>query len=130
MRFQKNQNASQVIIRKFISASRRRNPNYSFVDSVLRMSDRFSVAKLFPKCLTTCLYIWTAYITLTRIHQIPSWFLAVTIIPTLLVALYTYFKAIAKGPGSPLDFPDLLVHDLQAAENGLELPQSTCQKGV
>lgn len=94
------------------------------------MNDRLSLTSLFPRCLTTCLYIWTAYITLTRIHQIPRWFLALTIVPTLAVALYTYYKVIARGPGSPLDFPDLLVHDLKAAENGLELPPEYMSKGV
>lgn len=92
------------------------------------MNDRLSLTSLFPRCLTTCLYIWTAYITLTRIHQIPRWFLALTIVPTLAVALYTYYKVIARGPGSPLDFPDLLVHDLKAAENGLELPPEYMSK--
>lgn len=77
---------------------------------------------LFPRTLVVVLYAWTAFVTCTRVELVP---LAVVWLPVLCllgIGWYTYYRLIAVGPGSPLDFPELVVDDIAAAENGAELP--------
>lgn len=83
---------------------------------------QYSVSSFFPKCLTTILYLWTAYVTITR-NKIFSYKAVLFAISFLLVlSLYTYFQVIIIGPGSPLDFYDLAIRDLKDVEIGTELP--------
>ncbi|QLG73672.1 hypothetical protein HG535_0F01830 [Zygotorulaspora mrakii] len=82
----------------------------------------FHITVIFPRCLVSFLYCWTAYVTLSRAKQIPQLFARVLIFGYLLLGLYTYFKLIWTSPGSPLDFPELRVNDIYAAEMGGELP--------
>ncbi|GMM57349.1 palmitoyltransferase [Maudiozyma humilis] len=83
---------------------------------------KMSFTSVFPKAFTTILFAWTYYITVTRVTVCPSKF--VLVISTLLVAiaLYTYFRVVVVGPGSPLDFPDLAIRNMTDVENGTELP--------
>lgn len=90
-----------------------------------------SVTALFPKVLTTGLYIWTYYVTVTRVTVLP--YNIVFTISTALaaIALYTYFQVINVGPGSPQDFPDLAIRSLHDVELGTELPpEYLTQKSV
>lgn len=82
----------------------------------------FSVSNTFPKCLTVFLYLWTSYVILTRIDQIWYKFLVSVDMFLLLMGLYTYYKVVVTGPGSPLDYDNLKVYDMQAVETGAELP--------
>ncbi|SMN19490.1 similar to Saccharomyces cerevisiae YNL326C PFA3 Palmitoyltransferase for Vac8p, required for vacuolar membrane fusion [Maudiozyma saulgeensis] len=90
-----------------------------------------SVASLFPKVLTTGLYIWTYYVTVTRVTVLPYNFMFSVVTTLATLALYTYFKVINVGPGSPLDFQDLSIRDLHNVELGTELPpEYLTQKSV
>lgn len=80
------------------------------------------ISKLFPKCLTFTLFIWTYVVTLIRVHEFPSSVLFTTLTVELVFAVYTYFKVIRIGPGHPMDFAELQVADLHEVEVGNELP--------
>lgn len=88
----------------------------------------YSITILFPRALVSFLYCWTAYVTITRVNQFPLAFIRIAIISVLFLGLYTYFKLVYTGPGSPLDFSELEIHDLLAAENGTELPPDFLSK--
>lgn len=88
----------------------------------------FSPAKTFPRCLVILLYSWTAYVSITRVDSLPQIFTGSLIIGVLTIGLYTYIKLIVTRPGSPHDFPELTVHNLDAAENGTELPPEFLSK--
>lgn len=81
-----------------------------------------SFYKLFPQILTTTLYLWTGYTTLTRVKILPHWLLYAWVFGMTSMALYTYFKVIEVGPGMSTDFPELRVLSLTDAEQGVELP--------
>lgn len=85
-------------------------------------TDLLSITSLFPKVLTTGLYIWTYYVTVTRVTVFPYKFVFSVVSLLAIVALYTYFKVINVGPGSPIDFQDLAIRDLHNVEIGVELP--------
>ena len=78
--------------------------------------------KLFPKCLTTVLFVWTCWCTIVEVNSISTVALIFTLIPIVILSLYTYFKVIEVGPGSPLDFPELYINDIRKVEQGIELP--------
>lgn len=80
------------------------------------------LSKLFPKCLTVTLFVWTYYITLTRVVDIPQGILFIFLTFEVFIALYTYFKVLRIGPGYPMDFLDLKVNNLHEVELGNELP--------
>lgn len=81
-----------------------------------------SLSDVFPKCVTLWLYLWTSYVTLTRVHVIWFKFMATVDILLVLIGLYTYFKVARTNPGTPLDYEMLKVYDMQAVESGAELP--------
>lgn len=81
-----------------------------------------TLSKLFPKCLTVILFAWTFYVTVTHVDEFPPTLLFFVISLEALFALYTYFQVITVGPGHPMDFPGLRVHNLQDVELGHELP--------
>lgn len=81
-----------------------------------------SISDLFPKCLTLWLYLWTSYVTLSRVTIISFPFMATIVVFLILIGLYTYFKVAFTDPGSPLNYEILKVYDMQAVENGAELP--------
>ncbi|KAL3233118.1 Palmitoyltransferase PFA3 [Nakaseomyces bracarensis] len=81
-----------------------------------------ALTKLFPKCLTTGIYLWSGYAAISSITIISTRTVAFAVAGITLVALYTYYKIIFVGPGTTIDFPSLKVRDMHAAENGLELP--------
>ncbi|GAV52861.1 hypothetical protein ZYGR_0AI01430 [Zygosaccharomyces rouxii] len=81
-----------------------------------------SLSILFPKCLTASLYLWTSYVSLTRINQIWYKSLVSVVVILMVIGLYTYYKVVVTGPGSPLDYDTLKVYNMQAVESGAELP--------
>lgn len=81
-----------------------------------------SISDLFPKFLTLWLYLWTSYVTLSRVTIINFPFMATVVVFLILIGLYTYFKVAYTDPGSPLNYEMLKVYDMQAVENGAELP--------
>lgn len=77
-------------------------------------------ASLFPKLFFSAILTWSFYVITTQIHEnfkSTTWAHTLTIVAVVLYALcvYTYFKIIMVGPGSPLDFPQL--HDAQEPTN-------------
>ena len=66
---------------------------------------------LFPRVLVLGLMSWSLYVVLTGLHSEshPSWIRTFQIIITAMfvLSMYTYFKVIIVGAGSPLDFPEL-----------------------
>ncbi|EDO16209.1 hypothetical protein Kpol_1014p29 [Vanderwaltozyma polyspora DSM 70294] len=86
------------------------------------MSNGFSLTKLFPKCLTTVLFVWTGLVTIQEVHLISTTIISTSIIITFVLSIYTYYKVIIVGPGSPLDFGQLTVRNIKDAEDGIELP--------
>ncbi|SCU81009.1 LAFA_0C02256g1_1 [Lachancea sp. 'fantastica'] len=75
----------------------------------------------FPKCLTTFLFLYTATITVLNVTVFRG--IGLVLLSILLsLSFFTYFKVFKTGPGSPLDFPKLHISDLQAADQGVELP--------
>ena len=60
--------------------------------------------------------------SLTRINQIWYKFLVSVDVFLVAIGLYTYYKVIITGPGSPLDYDTIKVYDMQAVESGAELP--------
>lgn len=78
--------------------------------------------KLFPQLLTCALYLWTGYITITRVKILPIWLLYIWVFGMTVAALYTYFKVIRIGAGVPMDFKELQIINLEDAEHGIELP--------
>ncbi|SCU82714.1 LAMI_0C00584g1_1 [Lachancea mirantina] len=77
---------------------------------------------LFPKVLTCLILIWTGVSTIIDVF-IVSKIVVLFIIGILFVAsIFTYFKIIVLGAGSPTDFPDLHLKNVQAADEGQEFP--------
>lgn len=81
-----------------------------------------SITTIFPRTLVVVLYSWTAYVTCTRVDQVSPVVVRSPVLSTLVLGLYTYYKLISEGPGSPLEYSELVVKDVAAAENGTELP--------
>lgn len=81
-----------------------------------------SVTTVFPRVLVVLLYSWTGFVTCTRVDQVPQGVVRFLVLSLLAVGWYSYYKVISVGPGSPLDYPELTVNDLNSAENGSELP--------
>lgn len=81
-----------------------------------------SITTIFPRTLVVVLYSWTAYVTCTRVDQVSPVMVRSLVLSTLVLGLYTYYKLISEGPGSPLEYSELVVRDVAAAENGTELP--------
>lgn len=78
-----------------------------------------TILSLFPKVLTTLLFAWaiSAYhITILYLGLTPFWFwfTELTGWGVCLLGIYTYFKIIWVGPGSPLDHPELRYHTRKA----------------
>ncbi|CCF56293.1 hypothetical protein KAFR_0A08590 [Kazachstania africana CBS 2517] len=86
------------------------------------MYNGWSISSTFPKCVTIFIYVWTAYISITRVKVVPFELLLVLIICTVSLGIYTYSEVISVGPGSPIDFPDLAIKNLHDVEMGAELP--------
>lgn len=81
-----------------------------------------ALSKLFPKCLTTTIYLWSVYAAIKSVTIINTRLVAFFVVSVTFISLYTYYKIIIVGPGTCNDFPSLKVRDMHAAENGLELP--------
>lgn len=81
-----------------------------------------ALCKLFPKCLTTFIYLWSVYAAIRSITILNTNLIASFVVSLAAIALYTYYKIILVGPGTVKDFPSLKVRDMHTAENGLELP--------
>ncbi|CAR24601.1 palmitoyltransferase PFA3 [Lachancea thermotolerans CBS 6340] len=80
------------------------------------------ITSAFPKCLTVFLFIYTGSVTVLDVRVLP---ISLTIAMAGLcmsLSLYTYFKVIRTGAGSPLDFPELRIDNVDAADEGVELP--------
>lgn len=60
--------------------------------------------------------------TCSRVTELSPIVVRSLVLGTLFLGFYTYCKVIREGPGSPLDFPELIVRDVAAAENGTEFP--------
>lgn len=72
------------------------------------------LASLFPKAIFMTLGTWSLYAFLTLVesnlrHPWPRILLQLLMVALYIVAVYTYFKVILVGPGSPLDFPELRI---------------------
>ncbi|GCE99894.1 palmitoyltransferase for Vac8p [Zygosaccharomyces mellis] len=80
------------------------------------------LSRIFPRCLTISLYLWSSYVSLTRIHLIWYKFLVSVDVILVMIGLYTYRKVIVTGPGSPLDYEMIRISDMRAVESGSELP--------
>lgn len=78
------------------------------------------IASLFPKVLVSSILIWTLYafckVTTQNVssYGYPNIALFVSFFATTLVAisLYLYYLIVLVGPGSPLDYPELLVKNV------------------
>ncbi|CUS24983.1 LAQU0S23e00408g1_1 [Lachancea quebecensis] len=80
------------------------------------------ITSIFPKCLTIFLFIYTGSVTVLGVTVLPT-YLTITMIGSgLSMSLYAYFKVIRAGAGSPLDFPELRIENVDAADEGIELP--------
>ena len=87
---------------------------------MMNLVNNFS--KLFPRCLTTGLYLWSLYAIVVCIHVIRARVVLPLVFAIAMVALYTYAKLIYVGPGTTKEYSILRVYDLNAAESGFELP--------
>ncbi|CCC70200.1 hypothetical protein NCAS_0E01300 [Naumovozyma castellii] len=80
------------------------------------------ITTLFPRCLTTSIYIWTAYVTILHVNTIPSILVLTPILILATIGIFAYFRVVSTGPGTPSNFPDLRVYNLEDAKRGIELP--------
>lgn len=67
---------------------------------------------VFPKAFSLCLLTWALYVSVTQLclHYRQTWFLQLLLLlisTTYLLSIYTYFRVVIVGAGSPLDFPEL-----------------------
>lgn len=95
---------------------------------MMNLVNNFS--KLFPRCLTTGLYLWSLYAIVVCIHVIRARVVLPLVFTIAMVALYTYAKLIYVGPGTTKEYSILRVYDLNAAESGFELPPEMLVKEV
>ncbi|RKP30309.1 zf-DHHC-domain-containing protein, partial [Metschnikowia bicuspidata] len=83
-----------------------------------------SLLSLFPKVIVLALLTWALLGTTTELHlnlgRAVAWPISALLGSLYFLSLYTYFKIILVGPGSPLDFPDLRL-DVSFAENSPEV---------
>ncbi|QLQ80680.1 hypothetical protein HG537_0E00330 [Torulaspora globosa] len=86
------------------------------------LTGRWSVFTVFPRALVVVLYCWTAFVTCTRVDQVPLGVVWLVVAFMLGIGWYAYYKLITVDPGSPLDYAELAVGDIVSAENGAELP--------
>lgn len=89
---------------------------------------RYSISSVFPKALVVVLYSWTGFVTCSRVDRVSPAIVRTLIIGTMALGFYAYWKVILEGPGSPLEFSELAVRDVEAAENGTELPPEFLSK--
>ncbi|KAK6459716.1 DHHC palmitoyltransferase-domain-containing protein [Scheffersomyces xylosifermentans] len=81
------------------------------------------LATLFPKVFFTSVLAWSLYVLLAVVshryirnqygHPILALVVSVISISSSVLCAYTYFKVIAVGPGSPLDYEILKIKDIQ-----------------
>lgn len=87
------------------------------------MYNRLGFTTVFPKALTIFIYLWSCTMTLRHVdwtgHQ---WLLGFYLWLQLVIGVYAYCMVFIVGPGSPGDFSELSVQDLEAAVGGYELP--------
>lgn len=76
----------------------------------------------FPKVLTVALLGYTGTVAIQHVNVVPFTINAAVIVITLGVDMYTYFKIVSVGAGSPLDFPELHIQNVQDAEEGHVFP--------
>lgn len=84
------------------------------------------LASLFPKAFCTVIHTWSLYVLvyltcyqrLSKDYLVLSWILAISGSILYIFSLYTYFMVIVAGPGSPLDFPQLRIRDLELLNLG------------
>ncbi|CCE66314.1 hypothetical protein TPHA_0P01560 [Tetrapisispora phaffii CBS 4417] len=77
---------------------------------------------LFPRVLTVFIFLSTCWTAFEQINIISNVAKCIIILPILITSLYTYFKVINLGPGSPLDFHDLHINNINDVESSFELP--------
>lgn len=70
------------------------------------------LSTLFPKVLVLGLMSWSLWVAVSELtdgtySQWYLWLMVATVTATYLLVIYTYFKVIVVGPGSPLDFVEL-----------------------
>ncbi|AET37773.1 palmitoyltransferase PFA3 Ecym_2014 [Eremothecium cymbalariae DBVPG len=83
---------------------------------------------LFPRALTTLILTYSSVVTWTRATVIDSFTRTIIICVLVSATIYTYFKVISIGAGSPLDFEPLKVKNSEHAEVGLEFPPEFLSK--
>ncbi|SCU84199.1 LADA_0D00408g1_1 [Lachancea dasiensis] len=81
-----------------------------------------SIASAFPKVLTIFLFCYTGFTTLVYVDAIPRGLTLTLLGPIFVLSIYTYFTVIKVGAGSPLEFSELRITDVSAADQGLEFP--------
>lgn len=77
---------------------------------------------LFPKLLTCGLALYSAVVLWLKVSVIGSFIQGTVLLTLVPLILYAYFSTIAVGPGSPLDFEELRIRDLNDVETGMEFP--------
>lgn len=80
------------------------------------------VPTIFPWAFVLSLFVYTGVFISLRITELNSTFRIFITTGLVLISVWTYFKVILVGPGSPLDFKQLHVTNAVYVEAGLELP--------
>lgn len=75
-----------------------------------------AAALLFPKVFFSALIAWCHYVFLVRAldDSTSGWVLGILGSTLCFLSVLTYYQVIWVGPGSPLDFPELHIEDLDA----------------
>ncbi|SGZ48481.1 CIC11C00000000793 [Sungouiella intermedia] len=87
------------------------------------------LASLFPKVFVVTLSTWALYVFVTLVEsgfhsQFARLFLQIFMLLLYILTIYTYFKVIIVGPGSPVDFPELKIGSTVVPNNPYELVTS------
>lgn len=84
------------------------------------LCDRISSA--FPKLLSNGLLLYTFLIVLKSVTVIPKPINSLILTALLSLTMYTYWRIISIGAGSPLDYPMLKIKNLDDVMNRKEVP--------
>ena len=110
-----------AILYKYPMATNNNNNNGNPILRSLETSCCF-LATLFPKVFCTLVLTWSLYVLLFIIPNYIKSSLNSTILNIIGITLYvlciiSYYKIILIGPGSPLDYPELRINDLNRMIN-------------
>lgn len=91
------------------------------------------LASLFPKVFCTTILTWSyavfmiiiCYQNIGRTSPITAVLMAAFGTLLYLICLYTYYQIILVGPGSPLDYPELRIHNMHALDRRPGTDQNT-----